>query len=128
LNASLDRPRRAGAILGDVARAGRAAADGSTRWNESAGHVGLEPLQTSARSQTPADARHCVPFGVKVSAGHAAAEPVQFSAGSHDPADGRQTVALETKLLLGQFGPVPVQTSAVSQSPALGRQTWVFGW
>ena len=54
------------------------------------GQGALEPVQFSAGSQTPVDARHCVVELWKRSVGHVAVEPVQFSATSHTPADVRQ--------------------------------------
>jgi hypothetical protein len=60
----------------------------------SAGHAALEPVQFSAGSQTPADARHSNELGRNASAGHALFTPSQLSAGSHTPALARQTAVL----------------------------------
>jgi hypothetical protein len=54
-----------------------------------AGQVVLDPVQFSATSQTPAEARHTIDDNA--SGGHAALAPVHVSSGSHTPADGRQT-------------------------------------
>ena len=59
------RRRRARAALRDVADAGRGAADVVSRAKPSAGHAALEPVQVSATSQTPADARHTVVTAAK---------------------------------------------------------------
>jgi hypothetical protein len=67
-----------------------------------AGHAAADPVQRSATSQTPAEARQTVAVDLKASAGHAAADPVQFSAMSQTPFDGRQTVLEDTNALLGQ--------------------------
>src|SRR5437899_2767385 len=90
--------------------------------NWSAGQTVLAPVQLSARSQTPAEARHtapalpagcwhapteplhwssvqglpssaqAVPDGLITSAGQVVLEPVQVSAGSHTPVEARHTV------------------------------------
>src|SRR5206468_8224346 len=57
----------------------------------SAGQLGPLPGQFSARSHSPAAARHTVLEGRKASAGQVGLVPVQFSATSHTPADARQT-------------------------------------
>ena len=59
----------------------------------SPGQVVLAPVQSSATSHCPAEARQTVAFEAKTSAGQVALEPVQSSATSHDPAEARQTVA-----------------------------------
>jgi hypothetical protein len=64
----------------------------------SAGHEAEAPLQVSATSQTPADARHVFP-DVNESAGQLVDEPVQLSAVSQTPAEARQTVAALAKQL-----------------------------
>ena len=58
----------------------------------SEGHAALDPVQLSATSQGPAEARQTVDDDEKLFAGQFGPVPVQFSAGSHGPADARQTV------------------------------------
>jgi len=58
----------------------------------SEGHAALDPVQFSATSQGPAEARHTVDDDAKPFAGQLGPVPVQFSATSHGPAEGRQTV------------------------------------
>ena len=60
--------------------------------NSFAGQLTPVPLQFSATSQTPADARQTSVDGLTLSAGHSAPEPVQFSAMSHTPAEARNGV------------------------------------
>ena len=60
--------------------------------NPSAGHAELAPVQFSATSHTPAEARHTVALDAKPSLGHAVLEPVHVSATSHTPAEARHTV------------------------------------
>src|SRR5450432_4551690 len=93
----------------------------------SAGHAAEDPVQFSATSQTPADARQGVVFGRNPSAGHAAEDPVQFSATSQTPADARQGVVADANPSAGQVAEVPVQFSAMSQMPADVRQGVVAG-
>src|SRR5207244_1027049 len=62
----------------------------------SVGQVALDPVQFSATSHTPAEARHSVVAGLKSSTGQVALAPVQFSATSHTPAEARQTVLADT--------------------------------
>src|SRR5437867_2534229 len=52
----------------------------------SAGQLALDPLQVSATSHTPPEARQTVPAGWMTSAGQATLVPVQLSATSHAPA------------------------------------------
>ena len=56
------------------------------------GHALLLPVQFSAGSQEPVEARQTVEFDAYPSIGHAAAEPVQYSATSQTPFCARQTV------------------------------------
>lgn len=56
-----------------------------------AGHATEEPVQTSARSQGPAEARHTVPADTTLSAGQPAPVPSQTSTTSHIPTDARHT-------------------------------------
>ena len=57
-----------------------------------AGHAALDPVQFSATSQGPAEARQTVDDDEKLFAGQFGPVPVQLSATSHGPADARQTV------------------------------------
>src|SRR2546426_26004 len=56
----------------------------------SAGHAALDPVQLSATSQGPAEARQTVDDVAKPSAGQIVLVPVQVSATSHGPAAARQ--------------------------------------
>jgi len=58
----------------------------------SAGQFAADPVQFSATSQAPADARHVVALETNPFDGHALAAPVQASATSHVPAAARHTV------------------------------------
>jgi hypothetical protein len=87
----------------------------------SAGQLALLPVQLSAMSHGPADARQTVAVDWKLSAGQLALLPVQFSTASHGPADPRQTVAADASASLGQSRLVPVQVSATSQVPVEAR-------
>src|SRR5439155_1198051 len=119
----------------------------------SAGQLALVPVQWSAGSHSPAEARHTVLDDLNASAGQTVLEPVQVSSTSQKPAAARQTApALPAgcwqSLLLpshssrlhglpssvhavpagvlasaGQLALVPVQWSAGSHSPAEVRQT-----
>src|SRR5205809_8118723 len=57
----------------------------------SAGQLALDPVQDSAGSQIPVDARHPTFGGRRASAGQVALVPVQVSATSHGPAAARHT-------------------------------------
>src|SRR5688572_4136327 len=89
----------------------------------SAGQLPAAPVQASAWSHWPWDARHVVPDGEKASPPHAAVEPSQVSATSHEPSAARQTVRSDRKALTGQSSDSPSQTSEASQTPAAARQT-----
>src|SRR5213594_2379671 len=89
----------------------------------SAGQAVVTPPQVSARSHSPAAARHTVPADLMASAGQVALVPVQFSAASHRSTAARQTVLEGRKALAGQVVLVPVQVSAASQGPAAARHT-----
>ena len=89
----------------------------------SAGQVAEFPVQLSAKSHCPVDARHTVVAGRKPSAGQLADVPLHASATSQDPAAARQTVPLVIKVFAGQVVEVPVQVSATSQAPFAARQT-----
>jgi len=114
--------------------------------------VALDPVQVSARSQSPTAARQTVLEDLKASAGHVLLGPVQVSATSQSPAAARQVapalparcwqallvplqvsvvqtlpssahaVPLDFFASTGQFGPLPGQFSARSHSPAAARQ------
>ena len=86
------------------------------------------PVQFSAVSQMPAEARQTVDVPERVSAGQVALAPVQFSAGSQMPAEARQTVLVPDRVLPGQAALVPVQFSAGSQMPAEERHTVAVDW
>jgi hypothetical protein len=58
--------------------------------NPSAGQAAALPVQASATSQTPAEARHSVPVPTNPSAGQPVSLPVQLSATSQVPATARQ--------------------------------------
>src|SRR5438552_14198967 len=85
----------------------------------SGGQAAPGPVQRSARSQTPAAARHCIVAGLKASLGQSSCVPSQLSATSHTPAAGRQTAVLFASA--GQLALDPVQLSARSQTPAAAR-------
>src|SRR5439155_976418 len=121
------------------------------------GHAGPVPVQFSAASHSPAEARHTVKLDRKASGGQALLVPSHVSSTSHGPAIGRQTApafpagcwqasSVPSQVSVvhalpssvhgvppgdlssgGQAGPVPVQLSAGSHSPAEGRQTTVEG-
>src|SRR5439155_1719962 len=123
----------------------------------SPGQVALDPVQCSAGSHSPAEARQTVVEGLKALAGQAVLVPVQVSSTSQSPAAGRQTapacpagcspascvpsLSLRVPLPLssvhavpagsfaspGQVALEPVQCSAGSHSPAEARQTVVEG-
>src|SRR5437899_1704942 len=61
-------------------------------WKASAGQAPELPVQLSATSHWPAEARQVVPLGLKASAGQTVLLPVQVSATSQSPAEARQTV------------------------------------
>src|SRR5439155_930995 len=92
-------------------------------WKASAGHAAPDPVQFSATSHGPAEARHTVLEDWKASAGHAALDPVQVSATSHAPADARQTVLEAWKPSAGPAARDPAPLPATSQGPAEGRHT-----
>jgi hypothetical protein len=59
---------------------------------ESVGQLAEEPLQVSAASHSPADARQTVDAEANPSVGHVELVPVHVSATSQSPAEARQTV------------------------------------
>jgi len=89
--------------------------------NESAGHVAA-PLQNSATSHSPLEARHLTDVEANPSAGHVAEAPLQVSATSQIPEADRQ-VFPELNEFAGHVADVPVQVSTASQAPAEERQT-----
>src|SRR5438445_114447 len=89
----------------------------------SVGQAVLVPVQLSARSHSPAAARHTVPAALIASAGQVALDPVQLSAASHTSTAARQTVLDDRKASAGQVVLVPVQVSARSHSAAAARHT-----
>ena len=123
----------------------------------SAGQLADVPVQFSAGSHSPAEARHTTKLGRKSSGGQTVLVPVQFSSISQGPAAGRHTapafpagcwqasfvpshssrlhglpslvhaVPAGSLTSAGQFGPLPGQFSAGSHSPAEARQTVVAG-
>lgn len=91
------------------------------------GQALLEPLQDSATSQLPEEARQGVPALAAASAGQAAAVPVQDSATSHTPPEARHWVPLATNPSGGHVAALPVQDSATSHTPAEARHTVIAG-
>ena len=89
----------------------------------SVGHAAVLPVQLSATSQIPADARHSKVAGLKLSVGHAAALPVQLSATSQIPADARHSTVAAWNTSVGHAAALPVQLSATSQIPADARHS-----
>src|SRR5438094_371848 len=89
----------------------------------SVGQAVLVPVQLSARSHSPAAARHTVPAALIASAGQVALDPVQLSGAAHTSTAARQTVLDDRKASAGQVVLVPVQVSAASQGPAAARHT-----
>src|SRR5438552_7299376 len=79
----------------------------------SAGQLALAPVQVSARSHSPAAARHTVLAGWKASAGQPALVPSQVSAMSQTPAAARHTVPAGCFTSAGHVVLVPSQLSAV---------------
>ena len=76
----------------------------------SPGHAAIAPVQVSATSHTPADARHVVVLGRNASVGQLTL-PLQVSATSQTPADARHTVPVATRASAGHAALVPPQTS-----------------
>ena len=56
------------------------------------GHTALDPVQFSAGSHSPVEARHSVALDWNPSAGQLVLDPVQVSATSQTPAEARQVV------------------------------------
>src|SRR5947199_91115 len=93
-------------------------------WKASAGHVPEVPVQLSATSHWPAEARH-VTVAASYTSTQALLVPVQWSAASSShtpPCDAPvQCVLLEAKASAGHVPEVPVQVSATSHWPAEAR-------
>src|SRR6185295_5087121 len=95
----------------------------------SAGQVAVLPVQFSAGSQTPPEARQVVLLGTNALAGQFLLTPSQSSVISQSPADTRQVVPFGSTRSAGQFGLPPVQFSAWSQisPPETARHTVLGG-
>src|SRR5213594_4179012 len=97
----------------------------------SAGHVADVPVQVSATSHCPAEARHTNVEDLKAST-HVLLVPVQWSAASlsHAPPceAPMQLVVSLAKPSPGHVADVPVQVSATSHCPAEARHTNVEDW
>src|SRR5207247_8656361 len=79
----------------------------------------LVPSQVSARSHSPAAARHTVPAVLMASTGQAVLVPVQVSATSHPPAAARHTVPTFPAACVHAGAPtVPLHTSVVHTLPS----------
>src|SRR3989442_13234928 len=100
-------------------------------WKASAGHVPEVPVQLSATSHWPAEARH-----VTVAASYTSTQtllvPVQWSAASSShtpPSDAPvQCVVADAKPSAGHVPDVPVQLSATSHWPPAGRPVTLDAW
>src|SRR5262245_48893400 len=86
-----------------------------------AGQVVLVPVQTSARSHSPAAGRHTVP-ALPAGCWQVTAVPSQRSA-VHGLPSSVHAVSAGWRASAGQAGAVPEQVSATSHSPALCRHT-----
>ena len=93
----------------------------------SAGQLAPVPVQLSATSHSPAEARHCVVMEAKPSAGQALLLPVQYSATSQLPAEARHAVVLGCLVSAGHVAVLPVQYSATSHTPPEARHSVVAG-
>ena len=94
----------------------------------SAGHAPAVPVQVSATSHWPAEARHTVLEDANPSAGHVALVPVQFSATSQSPAAARHTVpAFPAGCVHAGAPAVPLHTSLVHGLPS-SVQPVPAGW
>jgi len=91
--------------------------------NPSVGQSLLVPLQLSATSHCPADARHCVPAPSFASFGQAFAVPSHASTASQTPAAARHCVPADFTASAGHAALEPVQVSATSQVSVAARQT-----
>ena len=97
----------------------------------SAGHAPDVPVQLSATSHCPADARHSKVAGWKTST-QVLLLPVQWSLASTShapPCDVPvQCVVLDAKAFAGHAPEVPVQLSATSHWPAEARHSKPAAW
>ena len=97
----------------------------------SAGHTPELPVQVSATSHVPADARHTVLDDLNTST-HVLAVPEQWSAMSLSQAPACdapvQVVADDRKTSVGQVPVVPVHVSATSHCPADPRHVKLDAW
>ena len=91
-----------------------------------AGQVTVVPVQLSATSHWPAEARQMVVDGFLASAGQSLVFPSQLSATSQSPADSLQMVVDGFLTSVGQL-PLPSQLSATSHWPLEARQRVVAG-
>jgi hypothetical protein len=96
-------------------------------WKPSAGQLAPVPVQLSATSHSPAEARHCLVLEAKPSAGQLLLLPVQLSATSHVPAEARHVVVLGCFASAGHVAVLPVQYSATSHTPPEPRHSVVAG-
>jgi hypothetical protein len=98
-------------------------------WKPSAGHAPDVPVQLSATSHGPADARQTVLADWKAST-HVFAVPLQWSGASHAPPfdEPVHVAVLGWKPSAGHALDVPVQLSAASHGPAEARQTVLGDW
>src|SRR5262249_29836691 len=89
----------------------------------SAGHLMLEPVQVSARSQAPAEGRQTVVLGASTSGGQVVPEPVQNSGTSHTSpmVEARQLVEGGVKMGSGQWWPTASKLSAAARVPTDAR-------
>src|SRR6185436_18843941 len=89
-----------------------------------AGCVQLFPLPSqTSRVQTFASSVHAESTAFTASAGQFAPVPVQNSATSHSPVAARHSTLLGLNSSAGQVGLTPSHASARSQSPAVARHT-----
>src|SRR5258705_6798793 len=91
---------------------------------------GDTPLQLSAVSHPPAEARHSKLLGFTTSAGQLTPVPVHVSSASQtSPEPGRHTVEAGWKTSTGQaWVATPLQLSAVSHTPADARHSKLLGF
>jgi hypothetical protein len=87
------------------------------------GQLAAVPVQVSAKSHSPAAARHTVPDAASPSAGHVFDDPEHFSSASQAEVAARQTVVLGSLASVGQAVAVPSQVSWASHEPAAARHT-----
>ena len=85
---------------------------------KSVGHVALEPVHVSPKSQTPAETLQLKVFGWNTSVGQVAPEPEHCSATSHTPAEDLHVNVFGWNTSVGQLLFVPSHDSDTSQMPA----------